>query len=622
MINSRFSAAGDRLRLLASAPMGAAGGVSVRTPRGDMLGSKETASIMPGMMGNVPVIGNPMGGLGYSKFFTSILPEAEESLIPYYRDCYHFDSVAGATVDIMSVFPFSDWSLVGLEQEETSVYADNLSRLNVRSLMGEISNAYLVDGAFIGSLIYDPVQKVFQDILVHDRLNCQISLRPFFGVDPVITANSAANLSSFMNSGSPYVDEVLRSYPRGFLEGFMSGSAILDPVTTLYVPRRGLQDQRTTSYLRRILPMYLLEKTLYRGTLLEATKRMRATTHVQVGTDSWEPTASEMQTVLGQFQLSEMDPLGGWIVTRQGVNVQDIRQAGDFWKWTDLIDILVPYKLRALGISEAFLAGDANFSNAEAAIQVFMESCAAYRSYLNQKVFRERIFPLVAVINGMYIDKTKAHKGFSPGALIKNLNNHKNLRMPDLHWHKVLDNHDPQKMDLLTTLGEKGIPVPLKMWAAAAGVDLRALLGDLREDQSLRKQIEQVTGKPMDDGAGGMGSEDDGMGFTNASLQRLERDAEIRSVANPVLSRRRSLLQRTYASPTGQPLDLPPMRMSKSGKVVHSVFNETAAFKKHDALISAACASLQDPERRKVVRERIIKKAGYMPLIDMSGRMR
>lgn len=627
MINSRYSAQGSKLRLLASsAPAATPGGVSASRPRGDLLSAvagatRETASWLPGNSFDVPISTMPMGGLGYSKFFTSILPEAEESLIPYYRDCYYFDSVAGATVDIMSVFPFSDWTLVGLEADETRVFNENLARLSIRSLMGEISNSYLVDGAFIGTLVYDARSKSFEDILVHDRLNCQISQRPFFALDPVITANSSANLNSFLSSGSPYVESVLRSYPRAFLESFASGPVTLDPITTIYVPRRGMLDQRTTSYLRRLLPMYLLEKTLYRGTLMEATKRMRATSHVQVGTDSWEATPQEMQTILSQFQLSEMDPLGGWIVTRQGVNVQDIRQGGDFWKWTDLIDVLVPYKLRALGISEAFLAGDANFSNAEAAIQVFMESCAAYRSYLNQKVFRERLFPLIACVNGMYVDKNKAERGRTADALLRNLSNYKNLRMPDIHWHKALDNHDPQKMDLLTTLGEKGIPVPLKMWAAAANVDLRMLLGDLQEDRDLRAKIEKITGKKMDDSAGGMDDEM-GMGYETAALRKLEASAEIRSSKNPILSRRRSLLQRSFATPTGKPLDLPPMRMSKSGNKVHAVYNESKALKDHDVMISKAIASLKDPERRKQVRERIINKVGHMPIINVGGKMR
>lgn len=614
MITTRFSAEGKRLRPLASASViAASGGVSAVKSRGDLLsqGHSIQASLVPGTGMDIPMLAMPNGGLGYSKFFTSILPDAEESLIPYYRDCYYFDSVAGATVDILSVFPFSDWTLVGLEKDETEIFNESMSQLNIRSLMGEVSKSYLVDGAFIGSLVYDAHQKAFHDILVHDRLNCQISLRPFFTQDPVIHANAAANLNNFLDSGSPYVEEVMKSYPRDVIEVFRQGQALLDPITTLYVPRAGMSDQRTTSYLRRILPMYLLEKTLYRGTLLEATKRMRAMSHIQIGTDTWEPTPAEMQTVLAQFQLGEIDPLGGWIATRQGVQVQDIRQGGDFWKWTDLIDTLVPYKLRALGISEAFLAGDANFSNAEAAIQVFMESCAAYRSYLCQKVFREKLFPLIAASRGLYIDGKKAIKGNSPHVFLKNLRNHRNLKLPELHWHKKLDNYDPQQMELLTALGEKGIPIPLKMWAAASGVDLRMLLGDLGEDQELRAKIEAVTGKKMDDGAGDpdLGGNDDGMGYEEASLRELEQKVEVRSTKHPILSQRRSILQRNF--------HIPPLKLSKSGKKVHSLHNEHLASKRYDSIISKAILSLQDPHRQHTVRSQIkARNGGRMPLID------
>lgn len=302
------------------------------------------------------------GGLAYSKFFTGIAPEGEESLLPYFRDMYHHDSIAGATVDMIGTFPFSNWTLVGLEKSDMETYNDNMARLNLRAMMPEISLSYLVDGAFIGSLVYDPGTKSFQDVLIHDRMSCQISARPFFSLDPVITVNSTAQLQQFMQHRSPYVSAVMSTYPRGFIDAFSAGAVVLDPFTTMFIPRKTTHDSQTTSYLRRLLPMYFLEKTLYRGTVVEATRRMRATSHVQVGTDTWEPTPSEMQMVLGEFQLAEADPLGAWVVTRQGVQVQDIRTAGDMWKWTDLIDTLVPYKLRALGISEAFLSGDANYS--------------------------------------------------------------------------------------------------------------------------------------------------------------------------------------------------------------------------------------------------------------------
>ena len=631
MLRNRYSTQGNQLRSMASTLAQGGNDIAAHRQRGDVLqaafgGSdkknRETADFIPNFGTGGSVSAMPLGGTGFSKMFTGILPDVEESLLPYYRDCYYFDSVAGATVDIMSTFPFSDFTLVGLEKEDTEVFNENVARLNIRALMAEMSNAFLVDGAFIGSLVYDPGSKAFQDIMIHDRQNCQISWRPFFSLDPVITANASPSLNSFLHSNSPFVDAVMASYPRAFLDIFSGGAVVLDPLTTIFLPRRGAMDTQTTSYLRRILPMYILEKTLYRGTLIEATKRMRATSLVTVGTDTWEPTPGELQTIMGQMQMSEMDPLGGWIVTRNGVTVQDIRQGGEFWKWTDLIDTLVPYKLRALGVSEAFLAGDASFNSSEVALTVFTENAAAYRSNFDHRFFRDKLFPLIAVSNNMYKDPAKVDKGRTATSLLRNLGNHKNLRIPDIRWNKALENHDPSLLDTLEKLGEKGIPIPMRMWAVAGNVSMDALLGDLEEDQKLRDKIQQITGKKINDAVndqggnnrdGGDNGGDGGMGFQEASLRNLEATAEFRSGKNPILSRRRSLLQRDFNLPDGRPMSLMSGKLSKSGNKVHAVMNEHIADRKHTDMMIKAARNLRDPEHRKKIKDKIIAKIGRIP---------
>jgi hypothetical protein len=290
-----------------------------------------------------------------------------------------------------------------------------------------------------------------------------------------------------------------------------------------------------------------------------------------------------MQAVLGQFQMSEMDPLGAWIVTRQGVQVQDIRPGGDFWKWTDLIDTLVPYKLRGLGVSEAYLSGDVSYAAAETAMSSFTENLAAIREYLTLKLFTQKLFPLIAVTNKLYKDIGKAARGTTHQAFLHNLRNRENLYIPEVRWHKTLDNHDPGMMDMLEKLGEKGIPVPLKMWAAAANVSLDMLLGDLKDDEKIRDAVEQITGKPVDTTVNDGTEGDDGMGEFAAMKQALTRVGSDRAQ-----HRRKPLLARSFVYRDGTPMD-EPIRASKSGNKVHSVYNTKAAKSKvNDAIITAA----------------------------------
>ena len=625
MLSQRYTIGSSGVRLRSASQNTAPGSAVQRSARVE-------ANFMPTNSSGVPTAQMPVGGLAYNKFFTGISPEGEESLIPYYRDMYYYDSVAGATVDMIGTFPFSDWTLVGLERDDMKVFNENLSRLNFRALMPELSMHYLVDGAFIGSLVYDPRERAFQDILIHDRMSCQISPRPFFSLDPVITVNSANSLQQFLSHNSPYVSAVMSTYPKGFIDAFRAGSVDLDPFTTIFIPRKTTVESTTTSYLKRILPMYYLEKTLYRGTLVEATKRMRATSHVQVGTDSWEPTPAEMQMVLAQFQMAELDPLGAWVVTRQGVQVQDIRTAGDMWKWTDLIDTLIPYKLRALGISEAFLSGDASYSTAEVAMSVFTENMAAYREFLTHRIFRDKLFPLIAVANDMYVDKDAAAKERTLTAVLRNMSNHRNLRIPEIRWHKNLDNHDPSVMEALNSLGDKGIPVPLKMWAAAANVDMGMLLGNLEEDASIREAIEKITGvKPTDSGGlgegedqgdfgGSFGEEDASTKKIVAQLRNMASRLDIRSGSTQMGSRTVGLMNRDY----GNAADAYDAHLSKSGKTVHAGLNGRAKQQQQNDNIIKAMNALRDPHHRKQVRDRIAaKNGGRFPnlIADMQGRL-
>jgi hypothetical protein len=220
-----------------------------------------------------------------------ILPDYNENLLlQFYRDCYYYDSIAGATVDIISNFPFSEYTLAGVDNDQVTKFSESLARLNTRSLLQEISMSYLVDGAFIGSLVYNKEAKIFQDMLMHDTANAQVTPQAFYSLDPVLTVNTADRLNMFFDAGSPYVNAMMSAYPKGLIDTFRAGPVILDPLTTIYLPRKGLSDRTHVSYLKRLLPVYLLEKILYRGTLTEASKRLRSTTHIQIGDDTWEPT--------------------------------------------------------------------------------------------------------------------------------------------------------------------------------------------------------------------------------------------------------------------------------------------------------------------------------------------
>lgn len=556
----------------------------------------------------------------YQYYMTGIIP-ADPHLIDtstlalFYRDIYFFDNVAGSCVDIQSHFPFSRWDVRGLENKDLDIFKGALEQLNLQQMMPIISTAHLVDGFFCGSLVFDARSKLFLDTLMHDALSCAVIPSPFFNIDPTINVRVGQATQQFMHDTSEYAKRYLDSMPSQFIDMLRSGAFTLDPVTTLFVPRRSTTDRAYTSYLHRILPMYLLEKTLFRGTLVEAQRRQRAMTHLTAGDDNWTPTGEELLALVEQFQTAEYDPLGGWVSTRNAVQAVDIRPGGDFWKFTDMADVLVPYKLRALGISEALLSGDASFASAESAYSTFLETQNSYREDLTDRIFYSKIFPLVAVANNLYVDPSKRAKSNQIVDFLFNRNNRANLKMPELYWHKSLEVKGEENMaELLELASQKGVPIPLKLWMAAAHIEPESLIRDLEEDQQLRKKLEEFTGKDTshegeedhefdDEFSDDRGTVDHSM--AEANVGPVKGMLTSQSMKKIVQGNKVPLLAREFG-------DADSFTLTKTGKIKHVPSAATAMRrnKMNDNIMKISSKADKDPHYRETLKKKNAEKLG------------
>jgi hypothetical protein len=446
----------------------------------------------------------PQGGVLWDTMLGNLIGENELASMRFYRDIYHHDPVAGSMVDLMSSMPFSDFNLIGCKDEKTlAVYEQAIEQLNIKSVMPEISIDYMVTGAHVSTLIYNAKLHRFIDMTPWRNEDCTVDLVPMLSVDPSIKVNPSRDFQHYMmRDRGP---EVLRK--NGVRENSIRSLAMraidLDPLTTLWVPRKTFTtDFRGTSIYKRILPIYLIEKTLYRGTLIEAGRRQRALLHVAMGDDTWEPTPEEMQAVTSLFMQADLDPLGPVIATRQGIAPTEMRQGGDFWKYTDIVDTTNSLKMRALGISEAFLSSDSTYAGMDVSLSVFVENLRTYRDMLTYKIFTSKMFTLIGEINKFYkspnetpvnsFEKADFAEGLSVN-LQRKMNNSTMYDIPTVHWRKALrPEADTQYLDVLGSLKDKGLPIPLSMLAMSGGINIDALLKDLRDDVKTRKAIDDI----------------------------------------------------------------------------------------------------------------------------------
>lgn len=466
-----------------------------------------------GITGGNTIIGGMMSNAGtYYGMLEGILMESEHILQAIYEDIYDYDVSCGTTVDLRATLVSSGFVLTGVKEKDLEVYQTALNRLGFPKILPQMYLDKYVRGKFISTLLYNRNKKEFSNQIVHSAKDCTILNNPLYVGKPVIKFRPPESMIEFFKDDSELAKNT-RERMNPDMVKLLSNSGLveLDDLLTLYVPRPSITGRGSgTSMFRRVVPIYILEKILYRGTISEAQRRQRAIMHITAGNDNWTPVDAEMQMLVAMFQQADLDPVGAILATRNDVNVQDVRQGGDFWKWTDIADYTGQMKLRALGVSEAFLSGETTYSSMEVSLSVFLENLRADRDYVTNAVFDSHLFPLIAHVNDMFADKrireTAYQRGVggSKGRLTGNtefdIGDPSNYRVPKVNWDKSLrPEADSEYLQTLDSLAEKGVPISLSMIAAAGGVSIDEILSHqdkeletLKKVKAYREKMEQV----------------------------------------------------------------------------------------------------------------------------------
>lgn len=568
---------------------------------------------------NHSVVTQYFTGQQMTTLFTGMYPESEESLYRFYKDIYSFDAAAGSAVDMISSLPFSDWSLSGAPNAILNKFQSSIERLNLRVMLPEIAIDYLVFGAFIGTLVFKEDDGIFTDIIPHPRETCRIKAMPFYGVDPVIEVTSDDTVKNFLSSTDKRIEGYRSKLNPRILKLLKSKSFTLDPVTTLFLPRKTYTNNTGTSYYRRIMPLYYLEKLMYKGTLVEAAKRQRAMMHIQAGDDLWEPTPDDLQFIASLFQQADLDPAGAIVVTRQSVSPTEIRQGGDFWKWTDLLDQTTPMKLRALGISDTFLSGETTYATAEVSLSVFIENLLAFRNLVTLKTFYNRLFPIISIINEFHKEaktgrpenpyRSGEHKvdendvsRLSKEDILYQMADTSKLIIPKVNWHKNLHpKSDQSYIEVLNALKEQGIPIPMRMWATAGGVTMESIINDLQDEKLLKDKLKELNAQHQGDEGG-----EEGEGNEDEEADSFEEASTVRELLRKVKNKK--WLHRNYEELSEV------IGRTKTGKKKY-IHNQKKAQDNANEHIAKAMENLSDPEHYDQVTSNVKKRLGKIPNI-------
>lgn len=436
----------------------------------------------------------------------------QSTLYKMFREIYTLDAITGPAIDQLASLPWSSYSLLGISDESIeNIYSDCLSELNIIRLMTRMSLSYLVLGVLVGSLVFDKSRGIFSDCILYNPDDCDIIPIPMIGYDPKVNVKISKEMINFLNSKDVRDQEARKEIPTELEAQLRSGkSVMLEPLSTIVLSRSALPGVNNLSYLSRILPIWIVEKALTRGTILASTQRQRGILHITCGDAEFEYTTEQQQALAQMFANANRDPQGAIVVTRPDVMTNEVRDGSSFWNISNERDSFTNIKLRALGLSESFGA-DTSYNSQDTAMTMFLENLRAFRESLTRSVLYDKVFLLLAKYHGfrkrtqaeithnVRYDETSNHaardeRRYRQAVMTgsRNMAEAANFHIPEIKWTKELQAHgDSNALSLLQTAKELGLPIPIALVSTYAGIPFPTLMDTLKDDLKAREEIKK-----------------------------------------------------------------------------------------------------------------------------------
>ncbi len=461
------------------------------------------------------------------------------------RKIYLRDAIAGTVVDLYSTLPWGKvYELIGVDDPKISrMYHDMIESSGIWGDLPIISREFLIIGRMIASLPFNESRGLWDTIVPIDPDQAKITPIPAVHIKPLVDVLSSPGWRSFARSIDPRVVEIKKNMLNKDLLDMLqntSGYYPLEPMNTLFLARRVNQyDHIGTSFYTRILPAWAYETALWDASLTGVRRRNRSILLITAGIDeAWEPTSDELSALTQLAMQADEDPTGAVLSVRNGVEMSEIRDPAGIWGISQEFEFLSTLKMRALGVSEAYISGDTNVSNMAAATSSLGKAVAAFRDNLLYEIFAKQLFPTFARLHN-FQKRTQAQLAHNirvdPNRLDRMAEYDRRMRendrlsewgYPVISANQALDlplsslviprlitedtlrpEQDVAYLEMLEKLKENQVPIPLRIWASSAGYDLDKAMAMMEEDIILKKRIMQLSSDAFkDDGDGSSSS--------------------------------------------------------------------------------------------------------------------
>ncbi len=453
---------------------------------------------------------------GHSAFqFAKFLPTDRRSQNQLNRRVYYYDAICGGAVDLKRLLPWGEFEFTDVKDPQVRQLFEDaiIDGLDMVKMMPLLCGEFLVIGRVTASRVFNPSLGYWDNMIIHNDDYVTVHKPVFSNRTPKIDIIPSPALRAFATSTDPRDVEDRESVSSRYIELLRGGSKIpLEPLNTSYAARQlSVNDYLGHSLFERVMHIILYEQAILASTMQSALRKMGRILHVTVGDGKeWQPTSEDLANVSYMFMDAESDPNQSVLATGPGIEVNEVGVTHqEVSKLPDEIDWITQVKMLALGTSEGYLSGDASLDHMEAAMSIGVESLRALRDYLTDRFILDAARDL-AHIHDLKEVKT-ANLGGPNTPLVKiATNSDTKYIVPRVQWKRSLQPVGDEAMfDVLQRAKEEGLPVPMRMWATAAGVNMDELLESMPQDIADRKKVFESWSSQLpgdSDGGGVFGS--------------------------------------------------------------------------------------------------------------------
>lgn len=433
----------------------------------------------------------------------------------YWRLFYKLDPVVGTCLDLYSQLPWSKFKLAGpgVEGSILKTCDSMCEETNLLGVLPMLTTEFYVTGEALPHAFFDQDKGYWTYIALHNPDQIEVIDAPFIKMDPILEFVPDDRLRSVVSSDHPAMRKIREEMPPELISRIQSRQNIpLSPVNATFIPRKlHPYDTRGTSIMTRLWRIFMFEDGVFNASIQTARRHASPLKFALLGNaqTGWIPGPEHEAKLLQLLAQAELDPLA-WIVYHYGIKFEMIGTTDRIMSIRDQWETIERIKLIALGISKSFLTGEVTYASAATGLQVFLQRLKAFRSYIEQKWIRPKLFQPVAEING-WIRRSPAevqHR-FRIKRSQKELLEERRYIVPEIVWEKSLDpTVDAALVNAMQALEQMGVKFSKTSKMATVGFSFEEETRKLAQERDFERQfLPKVPQEKKEEegGGGGMG---------------------------------------------------------------------------------------------------------------------